>query len=214
MKLGMAWLAVVLGLMAALLSGCSSQPGVLDPQPTPASSQQLPFDTASARSGRSPTGSLALVEIPSGTEIVVRLRSSISSATANPEDSFRAMLDEPIVVGGETIVPRGALLTGRIVAAKASGQPQEAGYLRLTLTSISIGGKSQRVHTSSIFVKGGGGENRNLMLTGGNGRETLLAAAGPAGDTATAHATLPRDIELPAEHMLVFRLAQTLSTQP
>ena len=53
----------------------------------------------------------------------------------------------PSSSGGSTLAPRGAVLTGKVLDAKASDQFQEAGYLRLALTAISLNGKI-RSHTN------------------------------------------------------------------
>jgi hypothetical protein len=199
MEFGAAGLLAALGLVAALATGCSRQPGALSDQ-GPASSQQLPFDDSSDKNGISPTASLALGEVPGGTPITVRMESAVSSATAHAGDSFHALLDEPIIVQGRTIAPRGAAVSGRFLAAKASGRLQEPGYLRITLTAISVSGRSLALQTSSIFVKGGSHEQRNLLLVGG----------GSGGGAGSAIATGKRDIELPAERQLTFRLTQAL----
>src|SRR5262249_34174777 len=52
------------------------------------------------------------------------------------------------------VIPRGTAVSGRVVTAKAWMHQDKPGYLRLTLLSISPGGKIIPVETSSIFVKG------------------------------------------------------------
>jgi hypothetical protein len=46
-------------------------------------------------------------------------------------------------------------VTGKVLDAKASGELQEPGYMRLALISVSLNGQSLPIQTSSIFVKRG-----------------------------------------------------------
>jgi hypothetical protein len=60
---------------------------------------------------------------------------------------------------------------GKVLDARAAGELQESGYMRLALTAVSLHGKSVPIQTSSIFVK-----------RSPHRRETLTALAGaPSG---------------------------------
>src|SRR5262249_57145815 len=93
-----------------------------------------------------------------------------SSATAQSGQSFSAVLDEPLVVDGKTFAPQGTAVTGKVVAARESGHLHNAGYLRITLSSITVNGKSVPLQTNSIFVSGGSYKKRNLAFIGGDPR--------------------------------------------
>ncbi len=213
------WKVTSLAAMAlalALAVGCSQQPGV-----------QAGDDGAAGTRGLSPTGSLLSASIPAGTPITIRLQTAVSSATSQSGETFDAVLDEAIVVQGQTVAPRGAAVTGRIVAAKASGRLQDPGYLRLTLATITLNGKAVPLQASSIFVKGGSHEKRNLgMIGGGAGAGALIGglagggkgaligtAVGAAGGTGAAYATGKKDVGFAAERRLTFRLAQPLTVR-
>lgn len=217
----------ILFLALTLAIACSRQPGVQTSDENAASDQQLPFDRAADRAGISPTGSLTPSTIPAGTPLTVRLQSSVSSAESHSGESFDAVLDEPIVIDGQTVAPRGAVVTGKVVAAKASGHLQDPGYLRLTLTSLEVNGKPLPLETSSVFVKGGSHEKRNLALIGGGagagaliggiaggGKGALIGTAiGAAGGTGTAYATGKKDVGFSTERRLTFRLTQAVAVQ-
>ncbi len=224
-------------LMSLTLAGCSQHESVPISEETAGADQHLPFDGTSDRSGKFPTGSLTPTAIPAGTPLAVRLRTSLSSATSRPGDSFEAVLDEPIIVRGQVVAPRGAIVAGKVLDARASDQLQEPGYMRLALTAISHNGKSLPIQTSSIFVKRGSHGKRNLnevigasmseasiggtsiskasigkAATGSlarNGRGTLIGAStGPAGGLETDYATGNKDVGVAPERRLTFRLAQ------
>ncbi|HXB21349.1 MAG TPA: hypothetical protein VNV88_08210 [Candidatus Solibacter sp.] len=211
------WLSKVLAFMSLALLALAIGCGVGAQPPTAIAdnetSQHLPF-----------SGNQALV-VPKGTLIYVRLEQTISSHTAQPGESFPAVLDEPLMVDGRTVAPRGAKVNGRVIAAHESGRLHNAGYLRLTLSSLMLNGKEVPIQTSSIFVKGGSYKNRNLAYIGGGagggallgalvggGKGALIGSAiGAAGGTTAAYATGKKEVGFSAERRIGFRLAEPLS---
>ncbi len=186
----------VLGLLVSL-AGCSRQTTVLTPDQRSGSGQQLPFASLSAKSGVSPTAELTTNSLPPGTLLTVRVQSPVSSASSLAGDAFEAVVDDPIVIDGQTLVPRGTKTKGRVLAAKASGGPNEAGYLRLMLTAISLNGKSISLETSSIFAKAESPDREDSRY---------VATASAANEQ-----TEKEDVNLPAKARLTFRLTQTLT---
>src|SRR3989449_9548065 len=116
-----------LALALAMTVGCSRQPVQPGPDENAAGDQQLPFDRASDKKGISPTGSLMPAAIPAGTPITIRLQSSVSSAASHAGDSFEAVLDEPIIVQGQTVGPRGTAGLGGGVGREGPPRPPEPG---------------------------------------------------------------------------------------
>src|SRR5947208_14656361 len=94
------------------------------------------------------------VDIPKGTPIYVRLQHSISSSSAQAGESFSAILDEPLTINGQTLAAAGTQINGRVVAARKSGHLHNAGYLRLTLSSITLGWQAVALQPSSMLVYG------------------------------------------------------------
>jgi hypothetical protein len=210
-------------LIGLTLAGCSQREGLPTTEDNATADQHLPFEGTSDKGGIFPTGSLTPTAIPAGTPLTVHLQSSLSSATSRSGDSFEVLLDEPIVVRGQTVAPRGATATGKVLEARAS-RLQDPGYMRLALTSISLNGKSYPIQTSSIFVKRRSHEKRNLTVISGasmskastgvlaaNGKGTLIGAAtGAATGTGTDYASENKDVGVAPERRLTFRLAQPL----
>lgn len=206
---GFAALVIVLAMGLTLL-GCSRREGLPLAEESVSADQHLPFDAASDKGGISPTGSLAPAAIPAGTPVTIHLRLSLSSASSRAGDPFEAVLDEPIIVRGHTLAPRGAILSGRVLDARASDQFQEAGYLRLGLTAISLNGKSIPIQTSSIFMKRGSHEQPNVtIIRDGSGNKGALIGAS-IDAPGTTYATGSRDVGVAPERRLTFRLAQPL----
>jgi hypothetical protein len=123
------------------------------------------------------------------------------------------------------VAEQGATVTGRIVEAKSTRQARTPGYMRLTLSSISIDGKPARIRTSSSFFKGITPKRRVAPLpTESEG--TLIGAATTSKVTALGDATEEEDEEEPLseaavreamvspERRLRFRLIEPLPIRP
>jgi hypothetical protein len=212
-KSGRAAFLAPLILVMALAPGCSRQPNLLAPNQGPVSGRPLPFENPSAEGGNYPTASLAFLKLPPGTLLTVRIRSAISSATCHQGDFFAAVLDEPLVLDGQTVLARGAEVSGRVVAAKASGQ-FDPGYLRLRLTGISVSGKPLRLETSSVFLKGGSRPVRGVALIDKRTVPAALVLADGAGSQASLPPGAKNDVEFPAAGRLTFRLSEALPIKP
>jgi hypothetical protein len=203
------WLdkALALGLLVllAIVISCSG----VAPQPP----------TAADDSGNPPFSKCEATEIAKGTPIYVRLQNSISSATAETGDSFSAVLDEPVLVDGKTVVPEDAEVGGRVVAARKSDQLHHAGYLRLTLSSVSINGKEIPIQTTSIFVEGANFGNRNVAYMGGGiggnsligGGRVIGSSSSAAGGVTAAFAARKNEVGFAADRRMGFRLMQPLT---
>jgi hypothetical protein len=208
-------LFLILLVLAGLAAGCGvgAQPPTVAVDTPATPPQQLPFSEGKT------------LVVPANTAIYVRLQQSISSATAQSGQNFSAELDEPLVVDGQTLAPIGAAVTGKVVAARDSGHMHSAGYLRITLSSITLNGKTVPLQTNSVFVSGGSYKKRNLAFIGGGaGGSALLGAlidggkgaaigstVGAAGGTTAAYATGKKEVGFVAERRLGFRLTQPLS---
>jgi hypothetical protein len=191
-------LAILSSLLAlavlAFTVSCNVSARTSDTSDSP-NAQQLPF-----------TEGKALV-VPATTAIYVRLQQTLSSTTARPGQDFAAVLDEPLIVDGQTVAPQGAPVTGKIAAVSESGHRHGASYLRITLCALTMNGKAAPLHTNSVFVGGDSFTKHNLAFTGGGADG---ASFGVVGESTAAYATQKKEVGFVADRRLGFRLTQPI----
>jgi hypothetical protein len=92
--------------------------------------------------------------LPPGTLITVWLKDSLVVSHVRTGDTFSASVAEPLAIDGETVIDRGILVRGRVESAPPSAdRGPDASYVRLTLNSITVGGKVLDLQTSTLFAK-------------------------------------------------------------
>lgn len=165
------------------------------------------------------------VTVPEGTDLTVVLDQTISTAQNRSGESFRATVAAPVVIGGKTIIPGDALVTGHIVESVPSGRLKGVAKLDLTLDSVEIDGKSYDIATADEGRIGKNHNKRNgILIGGGAGLGALIggiasggvgaaigAAAGAGAGTAGAAYTGKKDIRVPAETTLTFQLTRPVT---
>lgn len=87
---------------------------------------------AIARSGGVPQKT---VTVPDGTEISVITTEEISSKTATEGDPLTFKVDEDVIVDGNVVIGRGALVKGIVADSKRSGRMGKAGTLNVRIES-------------------------------------------------------------------------------
>jgi hypothetical protein len=162
--------------------------------------------------------------VPAGTTLTVRLGESVGSKISSPGQSFSATLVSPVTVDGNTVIPAGAAARGTVVDAKPLGRFKGGAILEVRLNALTINGTEQRIKTSAVTrtlkgkgkrtaVMAGGGTAFGAIIGGlaGGGKGAAIGAAAGAGAGAGGAAfTGNKEIVLPAESALSFRLTSPL----
>lgn len=194
---------------ASLFGGCSRQPNSagtsVNRAHDVADEGKLPFEQPPDGQGISPSSSLvpAARNVPAGTPLTIRLKSSISSATARSGESFQAVLEEPILMQGRSVVSAGSMVTGTVVELNRSASLHRPAYLRLKLTSIDVNGNAIPIETSSIFAKAG--------LRPGARNTSVDPENGTTGSAAGHSITGQKKAQFGANRRLTFRLTSAIS---
>jgi hypothetical protein len=175
---GLRGLTVGLTFMALLWTmGCARPDGPPNDAATHTDPHQVPFEAgdgslpnrsgeplAAKDSDNDPSSASALPfhdaqNLPAGTLLTVRLKNPISADNPGPNATFDAVLDEPVVIAGNRLIPRGVTVSGRVESAGASNvRNTRGGYVRLALDSIQFTGANLPIQTSSLFVRGNAGD--------------------------------------------------------
>ena len=92
--------------------------------------------------GREEAPAARSVDVSSGTVVAVRLSQALSTNRNNAGDSFAAILDEPVAVGGVDVIPKGTKFTGHVTTADTSGRLKGRGVLGITLDTFDLNGQS------------------------------------------------------------------------
>lgn len=163
--------------------------------------------------------------VPAGASIAVRMGSTLDTKTAHDGDTFVGSLARAVAVHGEVAIPSGAGVTGTVVESKSPGKFKGEGVLTVTLTAVNVGGAPERIETSSyrVTVKGkgkrtavavGGGTGAGALIGGiaGGGKGALIGGlVGAGAGTAGAAFTGNKDLQIPAEQIITFRLASPIT---
>jgi hypothetical protein len=136
--------------------------------------------------------------VPAGTALMVRLDTTLATFSNKAGDPFRGSISQPVVINGQTVIPAGATVEGRVTKVseprRISGKPTigilpeavimpngERYYLDATLTDTSI--KGTDVSSEGQF-KGSAHDRRDTLEQGGGTAGGMLIgglAGGPAG---------------------------------
>ena len=168
--------------------------------------------------------------IPAGTEVDVRTNEPIDSKTANAGQKFSASLYADIRdSSGTVIIPNGSDAE-LVIESSTPGSLTSASDLVLDLDSLTVSGTRYLVNTNDVTKNGrqGLGANRRTaeMVGGGaalgtligvlvgHGKGALIGAGVGAGAGAGGQVlTKGKDVQVPAETVLNFKLEQDLRLQ-
>jgi hypothetical protein len=160
------------------------------------------------------------VTIPAGTRIRVRLAQAVGSKISVAGQAFKATVADDVVVNGQTVIMQGADAVGTVIAARPLGHVKGGAVLELRLERVSAPSGSYPVATSTMersergkgkrtakFAGGGGAFGAIIGGLAGGGKGALIGAvAGAGAGTAGSAMTGNREILLPTETLITFRL--------
>jgi hypothetical protein len=170
------------------------------------------------------------LEAPAGTELVLRTVETIDSRNAVADQTFSALVELEVTDdSGQVIVPEGSsaqLMIRHLSSGGATGSPE----LVLDVHSITVGGRRYAVSTADVTLESdtGIGKNKRTAETVGAGAAlgTIIGAiaggakgaaigvlVGAAGGAGVQVLTRGRDVQVPAETVLRFRLDKRVTLQ-
>jgi hypothetical protein len=167
------------------------------------------------------------IVVPAGTSLVVRMGNTIDTKSASAGDSFTGTLAQSVAVNGAVAIPAGAGVAGTVVDSKSPGRFKGEGTLSVALTSINVRGVPTSIQSSTYTqtVKGkgkrtavmaGGGTGAGALIGGlaGGGKGALIGGlVGAGAGTAGAAFTGNKDLQIPAESVVTFKLGNSLTVK-
>jgi hypothetical protein len=194
------------------------------PQNAPGAPASTVQGQPGAQTGPAPQYDLT---VPAGTELAVRVNQRIDVKHAVPGEHFSGEIVEPVMRDGTMLIPRGTPVRGRIDEAHRRGHFRGRSVLELRLVSMTLNGYEYGLDThDTVRSKKGKGKRTAGFIGGLTGAGMLIGgiasggvglaiggASGAGAGTLLAGATGNRDIVIPAETIVHFRLADPLVVQ-
>ena len=160
------------------------------------------------------------VELPAGTNLVVRMIDGVDSEVNRVGQTFAGSMDQPVTMGGETIIPRGADVVVKLVDAKESGKLTGRAELTLDLMSVKVDGRMVDINTQSVSRESDSRGQRTAKVAGGaaavgavigaiagGGKGAVIGAgAGGAAGAGAEEVTKGQRVKVPSETRLTFVL--------
>jgi len=174
-----------------------------------------------------PARAPAPITLPAGTMLNVRLVQAIDVDAASAGNTFKSLLDDPVMISGSVIVPRGSVVVLQATKVEQAGKMKGADRITLKANSIAFGGRKYEIVTTAVEQKGGGeGKKTTRKVAGGAGLGAIVggiagggsgaaigaAAGGAAGAVVATQGT--EHLTLPAETRLQFSLNAAVTVQP
>jgi hypothetical protein len=168
--------------------------------------------------------------LPSGTELTVRTSEPIDSSTAVVDQTFSAVVEKDILGESDSvIIPAGShavLVVREVSSGGVAGSPDVV----LDMQSMTVGGRRYLVSTADLKKDSGTGIGTNKRTAetvgGGAALGTIIGAiaggakgaaigvlVGAAGGAGVEVLNKGKDVRVPAETLLSFRLDKPVSLQ-
>ena len=180
--------------------------------------------SAAPRSNAPVATSGSMVEVPSGTEMDVRLSNALNSGTAQVEDRFEGTTLVDVNVNGRTVIPAGAVMRGIVSSVEPATRTNRTAKMTVSFDQVTVNGRAYAIRgtvTQAIQGEGIKGETGKIATGAGAGAvlggilggvkgAVLGAVIGGGGITA---ATEGKEIELPQGSVVRVRLDSPVSIQ-
>jgi hypothetical protein len=165
--------------------------------------------------------------VPAGTVLNVRTTQPIAAESSQPGMTFTGVVDDPVAVNGQIVIPRGAIATLDVVNVERSSNMKGRDRITFKVHSIQTESGTYPVATSQVELKGSsegkkaakkviGGAGIGAALGGifGGGTGAAIGATTGGGTGAVIAGSGKTHLVVPAETLLQFRLSTAMRVEP
>jgi hypothetical protein len=177
---------------------------------------------APAAKVQDPAAQYGEVTIPAGQSLLVRMIDGVDSSKNQVGDVFHASLETDLYINNNLVARKGTDLYGRLAEAKEAGHFSGSAELQLELIRMVIDGHDYPLVSSDYTLKGqgrgsdtakkvGGGAVVGAIIgaiAGGGKGAAIGAGAGSAAGAGVQVFTRGKQVKVPSETVLEFRLEQ------
>lgn len=127
------------------------------------------------------------VVLPAGTRLMVRLGTTLTSKTNKVGDRFTGMIDQPVIVKGDTVIPKGSTVDGHVAYIKPSGRIRGRAAMRIVLDDVVTPDNVTYKLNGTLKNEQGnpcaktGSDNEGTIKGCGKSKKTALKSAAIAG---------------------------------
>ena len=192
------------------------------PKPAPAA-KPAPVAASAPAPARAAAPAPRTVTVPAGTTLNVRLTQTIDVDASQAGMTFKGIIDDPVLVNGSIVIPRGGSAILQAAKVEQSGNFKGSDKISLKVNAINFGGRVYEVATSYVETKGKGEGRRTTRKVGGGaglgaivggiagGGEGAAIGAAIGGVTGAAVASGGEEhLKIPAETRLQFQLTSAI----
>ena len=142
--------------------------------------------------------------LPKDTMLNVRLTTTIDVDSSATGQVFKSLLDDPVMVKGSVVVPRGAVVMLQAAKVEQAGTMKGSDKIVLKANTLNFGGRQYEIVTTQVETKGQSeGKATTRKIGGGAG---LGAAIGGLIGAGAGTAMRGEAAVIPAESIVVFEL--------
>lgn len=171
------------------------------------------------------------ITLAAGTQLPIVLDTTVGSDISRIEERVSAHTTRPIAVGGERVLPAGAVVSGVVIEAARSGRVKGRAHLAVQFDSLAVDSSADheryRIHTGAVRRVAEATKRKDSLEIGapaaggaligaiaGGGKGALIGTAVGAGaGTAVVLSTRGKEVRLSRGSVLTLRLSEPLTVK-
>ena len=200
-------------ITGASLAGVATLAAVLMGRPgSSVSADQTPAKSSRSFLSRLTGSRTEMATMPAGSRVRVRLQQAVSTEKNSPGDPFVATLDEPLMVNGKMLAPRGSQVEGLLTDVTDSGRVEGRASLTMVLRRLEVGGKQYDLETQPLTLVAQSTKKKDAKVIAGSAAAGAVIGAIAGGGSGTGYvlATKGDPVAYGPETRFTFSLAGPL----